>query len=147
MYSNVSSNYRDTIKKRNVISTAYLRIIDDNIIIPASDISIVKLKDYCNDEGKIIGTAMSKELEFVLYNNSNYDLQNKEIEFRYGLKVENDYEYIPYGNFIVTSFKDTKSSNKYLHFSFSLFKIDNIIPLSIPTCIPDKANKCVTPIF
>lgn len=113
MYSNVSSNYRDTIKKRNVISTAYLRIIDDNIIIPASDISIVKLKDYCNDEGKIIGTAMSKELEFVLYNNSNYDLQNKEIEFRYGLKVENDYEYIPYGNFIVTSFKDTKSSNKY----------------------------------
>ena len=49
MYSNVSSNYRDTIKKRNVISTAYLRIIYDNIIIPASDISIVKLKDYCND--------------------------------------------------------------------------------------------------
>lgn len=113
MYINVSEQYKKAIKKRNIISTAYLKIIEDNILIPVSDISTVKLKDYCNDNGKIIGTAMSKELECVFYNNSNYDLQNKELEFRYGLRVDNTYEYIPYGNFIIKSFKNIESHNKY----------------------------------
>ena len=70
--------------------------INNEDFLPSSSLEKVYLKDYCNDEGKIVGTAMLKELEVILKNEKNYDFNGKEFEFYYGLKVGNNFEYIPY---------------------------------------------------
>lgn len=88
-------------------------IIKNNMIIDSNNIISVKLKDYCNDNGNIIGTAMLKELEIELKNKEGYNLSGQIIDFQYGLKVGDKYEYVPYGRYIVQTFEDLKSSNKY----------------------------------
>lgn len=88
-------------------------IIKNNMIIDSNNIITLKLKDYCNDNGNIIGTAMLKELEVELKNKEGYNLSGQILDFQYGLKIGDSYEYVPYGRYIVQSFEDLKSSNKY----------------------------------
>ena len=86
----------------------------DNLKSSLADLTIY---DKCCDKGKYIGNAVAKKVELQLINKDNLDLADQEFELYVGVKLSNgEYEYIPYGNFIVTAYTDTKSNN--------LFKIE-----------------------
>lgn len=124
MYTEVSEALK-SIVKGNLITTK-ARLTFKNFFSDSSDLIIdknissegIKLADYCFDssEGKLIGTAASKELEVEIINKDNYDLADKEFDLELGVLIDREnktYEYVPYGRYVVTSYEDLKSSNKY----------------------------------
>ena len=124
MYLDVSNAFKSTVKSRVITTKA--RLTFKNFFSDSSDLIIdknissegIKLADYCFDssEGKLIGTAASKELEVEIINKDNYDLADKEFDLELGVLTDREnkiYEYVPYGRYVVTSYEDLKSSNKY----------------------------------
>lgn len=73
----------------------------------------VKLTDYCYNNGILIGTAMTKEVEIELRNLQEYDLADKSFKLEIGVLVNGTYEYVPYGEYKVSKYEDLKSSKKY----------------------------------
>lgn len=121
-YTNVSDDYKNAIKSNAVIGTAKITIINnngENTVLDSDILQEVTLKDYCYDEqnGNLIGTTMAKEVEITLINkDKNLDLADKEFLLELGLVLDVDNEireFIPIGNFIVDSYEDLKSNNKY----------------------------------
>ena len=82
MYNNVSNKFKTAINSNSVMTIAKLTYVDTNIAMPQKYLKKVALKDYCNDDGKIIGTTMCKELEIRISNRVNQDdVVGKEISF------------------------------------------------------------------
>lgn len=124
MYLDVSNAFKSTVKSRVITTKA--RLTFKNFFSDSSDLIIDKdisseglnLVDCCYDEenGKLIGTAALKEVEIEINNKNGYDLADKEFELEVGVLINREtleYEYIPYGRYIVVSYEDLKSSNKY----------------------------------
>ena len=124
MYLEVSEALKATVKSRVITTKA--RLTFKNFFSDSSDLIIDKdisseglnLVDCCYDEenGKLIGTAALKEVEIEINNKNGYDLADKEFELEVGVLINREtleYEYIPYGRYIVVSYEDLKSSNKY----------------------------------
>lgn len=120
---NIDGNLRAKIYDEELARVLHFEIADDATVtmqlisgteIDSNDIISCIVKDYCNDEGTVVGTAMLKEIEIELYNRNDYDLNGQWIDFYYGIKVGgNDFEYVPYGRYLVTSFEDEKANKKY----------------------------------
>lgn len=110
---NISDELKTAMQSEVIITTARITVLDDNTVIDGNNLCTVKITDKCYQDGVIIGTAMCKELEIELIND-NFDLADKEFSLEVGVKLPSgEYEYIPYGNYIVKEYTDTKSSNKY----------------------------------
>lgn len=87
----------------------------------------IKIADYCYNNGVLIGTTMAKEVEIEIKNPLNYDLADKFFSLEIGVltdveeideetgetRIAKNYEYVPYGTYIVSKYEDLKSSNKY----------------------------------
>lgn len=101
----------------------------------------VNISDYCFNDGKLIGTAMVKEAEIEIKNSDNYDLADKSFDLEIGVMIDDTneiYEYVPYGEFTVTTYEDLKSNQKYKIISY-----DNMNKLN-----PDfKENTTFNPTF
>ncbi len=118
MYS-VSNDFKIAVDSRAIKATGKIYIPDLDIWIMAnktgtvnSSLIDITLKDNCYVEGKLLGTSCSKEVEIKIKNKDNLDLADKEFELYVGVKLSNNtYEYVPYGNYIVTEYTDTKSNN------------------------------------
>ena len=120
-YTNVSNEFKEIVKSNSI--TASAKIIFPNLnltILPhatdnlKSSLADLTIYDKCCDKGKYIGNAVAKKVELQLINKDNLDLADREFELYVGVKLSNgEYEYIPYGNFIVTAYTDTKSNNKF----------------------------------
>ena len=120
-YTNVSNEFKEIVKSNSI--TASAKIIFPNLnltILPhatdnlKSSLADLTIYDKCCDKGKYIGNAVAKKVELQLINKDNLDLADQEFELYVGVKLSNgEYEYIPYGNFIVTAYTDTKSNNKF----------------------------------
>ena len=123
-YTNVSDEFKEIVKSNSITASAKIVIPSLNItILPyatddiKSSLAELTIEDKCCDNGKYIGNAVAKKVELQLINKDNLDLAGQEFELYVGVKLSNgEYEYIPYGNFIVTAYTDTKSNN--------LFKIE-----------------------
>lgn len=112
MYT-VSDKFKEVVQSNAVVATARIILVADNTVIDGNDLTSVTIRDYCNNDGVIIGTAMSKEVEIELINRG-YDLADKEFLLEVGIEVDTDtIEYISYGNFTVKEYTDMKSNNKY----------------------------------
>lgn len=119
MYINVSDEFKEIVKSNSITAVAKLVFTAPNITIEggatdevASSLQDVVITDSCYDSGQLIGTAMTKEVEINIINKDNLDLADKEFELYVGVKLSSgEYEYIPYGNYIVTEYEDTKSNN------------------------------------
>lgn len=110
---NVSDELKSKLNSNTVTSTARLTFSDPQLVIDENNLVSLKLRDYCYNEGRIIGTNIAKDLEIVIKNN-NYDLQDKEFYLEIGILLDSgEYEYIPYGYFIIDTVEDTKSNNEY----------------------------------
>lgn len=111
---NISNELKAKLFLSNEITaTAKLIFSDPQLVIDSTKLIALTLKDCCYNEGRIIGTNIAKDLEVQLYND-NYDLQDKEFSLEIGILLDDGtYEYIPYGNFIIDTVKDTKSNNIY----------------------------------
>lgn len=118
MYNNISEEAKNKFDSNAITTTGRLRfpsILIDNLplIIDENNLVSIKLKDNCYIDGKIIGNCIAKDVEIELINN-NYDFQDKEFSLELGILIsENNYEYVPYGNFIIDTVEDLKSNNKY----------------------------------
>lgn len=121
MYTEVSNAFKEAVKSRAITAVAkiYFPSLDlwikpnreENVNSSLVDVTI---KDNCCDNGKLFGTAVTKEVEITIINKDNLDLADQEFELYIGVKLENGtYEYVPYGNFIITSYEDKKSSNMF----------------------------------
>ena len=109
----VSNEFKEVVKSNAVISTARITLVADGTVLDGENLVSVVIRDYCENEGAIIGTTMCKEAEIELINN-NFDLADKEFLLELGVEVAEDIiEYIPYGNFIVKEYTDMKSNNQY----------------------------------
>ena len=62
MYA-VSEQFKQKINSDTVAATARITLISDNTVIDGENLVSVKIKDYCYNNGSIIGTAMAKEAE------------------------------------------------------------------------------------
>lgn len=119
MYANVSNDFKNAVDSRAIKATGKIYIPALNIWIMAnktetidSSLIDITLKDNCYVDGKLLGTSCSKEVEIKIKNKDNLDLADKEFELYLGVKLSNNtYEYVPYGNYIVTEYTDTKSNN------------------------------------
>lgn len=119
----VSNDFKNAIKSNTITTNAKLTFYDyygegEDLILTGSNLTdnALHISDYCCDDGKIIGIVASKELECEIINGNNYDLANKQFGLEVGVMIDRTnetYEYIPYGDFIVQSYQDTKSNNKY----------------------------------
>lgn len=103
--------------------------------------SDTKITDYCFKDGILIGTAMTKEVELEIKNSENYDLADKSFDLEIGVMVDDTnkvYEYVPYGEYTVTTYEDLKSNQKY-----KIIAYDNMNKLN-----PDfKENTSFNPTF
>lgn len=112
MYT-VSDEFKNIVKSNAVTAVARITLATSNTVIDGNQLVSVSIKDYCYNNGNIIGTTMCKEAEIEIINN-NYDLADKEFKLEVGVMLPNGtFEYIPYGNYIVKSYTDMKSNNKY----------------------------------
>lgn len=109
----VSEELKDILNTSSaIISTARLTFSDPQLVIDGDNLYSLNIKDYCYNEGRIIGTNIARDVEVEIKNN-NFDLQDKEFYLEIGIQLSNGaYEYIPYGYFIVDNIEDVKSSNK-----------------------------------
>ena len=104
----VTNDFKNMCKS-NVPSGAIGRITvleddpEDNVeITENTDIQSIEIEDNCYVNDKFIGTTVAKKVTVNLFNDDNvYDLENKEIEVKFGFDLNNDEELIPYGNFII----------------------------------------------
>mgnify|MGYP004650650145 CR=1 FL=1 len=144
MYTEASNEARKAVVNSSVTTTAKLTFSDyyeegQDLIIEKNITSDgISLKDYCSKDGKLIGMVSSKELELKV-TNDNYDLDGKEFKLEAGVMLsDGTYEYFPYGKYIVYSYADTKSNNKY-----KLIANDFFVKLN-----PDfSENKAFNPTF
>ena len=124
MYLNVSEQFKSAVK--GLVVTTKAKLVFKNFFSDSSDLIIeknlsnegIKITDYCCDpeKGQLIGTAALKEVEIEIINKENYDLDGKEFELYVATLIDREnltYEYIPYGAYVVISYEDLKSSNKY----------------------------------
>lgn len=109
----VSEELKNILNTSNaIISTARLTFSDPQLVIDGDNLYSLKIKDYCYNEGRIIGTNIARDAE-VEIKNDNYNLQDKEFYLEIGIQLsDGTYEYIPYGYFIVDSIENIKSNNK-----------------------------------
>ena len=133
MYIEVSDEIKNAVRSNVITTTARLTfkeffsdgtdlILDEQNITQENGLTII---DYCfNDkDGKLIGTAMTKEVEVELKNTNNYDLEGKIFDLEVGILTDSEkmtYEYIKYGTYVVTSYEDLKSSKKYKLIAYDL---------------------------
>ena len=112
MYT-VSNEFKENVQSNAVVATARITLVADGTVLDGNNLASVSIKDYCNNNGNIIGTTMCKEAEIEIINNG-YDLADKEFLLEVGVEVAEDtIEYIPYGNFVVKEYTDMKSNNRY----------------------------------
>lgn len=124
MYTNVSEQFKNIVKSNVITSTARLTFKNffpntdnPNLVIEKENITNndIGLTDCCYHDGQLIGTAMLRELEIEIKNTLNYDLADRYFDLEIGILVDNEnltYEYVPFGEFLVVSYEDLKSSNK-----------------------------------
>lgn len=121
MYTEMTDAFKEAVSARAVTAVAkvYFPSLDLWILPEAqenveSSMVDVTIKDNCCDNGKMFGTASTKEVEINIINKDNLNLADLEFELYIGVQLEDEsYEYVPYGNFIVTEYKDKKSHNLY----------------------------------
>ena len=105
MYSNVTEELKSILKSNGIIGTARLTIVDSNTVLGSNSLVDLTITDNCYNEGQLIGTAMSKELEATIVNKNNYDLADKEISCELGVVLsDGTKEFVPYGNYIVKTY-------------------------------------------
>ena len=71
---NVSDELKSKLNSNTVTSTARLTFSDPQLVIDENNLVSLKLRDYCYNEGRIIGTNIAKDLEIVIKNN-NFKIQ------------------------------------------------------------------------
>lgn len=121
MYTEMTQAFKDAVKSSAVTAVAKVYFPSlDLWILPNKQENVnsslveITITDNCSDNGKFFGTAITKEAEVKIINKDNLDLADLEFELYIGVEIEEDnYEYVPYGNFIVTDYQDTKSNNIY----------------------------------
>ncbi len=86
----------------------------DKIVVNNNEYRIknVVYFDDCYEDGNIFGTAIARTLDFEIAN--VIDLEEKELEYFTGIKINGEVHYISLGNFIVTDVQpgDTTNINK-----------------------------------
>ncbi|MCI8273443.1 MAG: hypothetical protein HFJ55_05120 [Clostridia bacterium] len=60
-----------------------------------------KISGSCYVNDKIIGTTVAKKITVDILNEGQYNLDDKEISVKTGIKIGNSIEYIPMGSFII----------------------------------------------
>lgn len=66
-----------------------------------NDLKSFKIENECYVNDKFIGTAVAKKITVDMFNNGQYDLENKEITVKTGIEIDNTIEYVPMGTFII----------------------------------------------
>lgn len=129
MYTNISEELRNKVTNSPVLTTGarltFENYFDDGepLIIDNSELTEVKLQDDCYYDGNIVGNNIAKDLEITIINKQQYDLENREFKLELGILLDNNnYEYIPYGNFIIDTVEDLKS-----HYKFKLQAMDYMV--------------------
>ena len=106
MAYNVSQNYRNIVYSGAALYNCQLYV--NNNLIPITQISSITISspiiDTTNDNGSVfhIGTFISQKLEIKFKNLNGINLTNNpEIELQIGMYVDDDYEYVPIGKYLV----------------------------------------------
>lgn len=126
MYSEVTNTFKEAVKSNVITTTARLTfknffpnaVENQDLVLIGENVSDkgLSIEDDMYNDGTLIGTAMSKEVEVEIFNPSAYDLADKEFDLEVGVMTDREtetYEYVPYGTFIVSDYEDLKSSSKY----------------------------------
>ncbi|MCI8654491.1 MAG: tail fiber domain-containing protein [Clostridia bacterium] len=123
MYTQISEQFKNVVKSNVITATA--RLTFKNFFSDNSNLTLIKndigqnglnLADYCYNNGQLVGTVMSKELEIEINNNNEYDLADKSFDLEIGVLIDKEnliYEFVPYGEYKVITYEDLKSSQKY----------------------------------
>lgn len=106
MAYNVSNNYRTIVYSGGAIYNCVLKV--NNVQVPNTQISSIKISspiiDSTTDTGGMfhIGTFISQSLEIKFRNLDGLDFTtNPLIELSIGMYVDNDYEYVPIGKYLI----------------------------------------------
>ena len=84
------------------IEYATIHIEDDNIdITDKDDLKNFKIESSCYVNDNFIGTAVAKKITVEMFNNGQYELENKKISVKTGIEIDGKIEYIPMGTFII----------------------------------------------
>lgn len=150
MYTNVSDEFKNIVKSNAIIGTARLTIVETNTILDSDVLVDLTITDNCYNNGQLIGTAMSKELEANLINKNNYDLADKELKCEIGVVLsDGTKEFVPYGNYIVKSYEDLKSNNQYKLIAYDYMdklniKYEPMTNITYPTTLKNFYYKLCT---
>lgn len=106
MAYNVSQNYRSVVYSGEALYNCQLYI--NNYLVPIDQIRSIKISspiiDTTTDTGSVfhIGTFVAQQLEIKFKNLDGLDItSNPEITLNIGLYVDNNYEYIPIGKYLI----------------------------------------------
>ena len=84
------------------IEYATIHIEDDNIdITDKDDLKNFKIESSCYVNDNFIGTAVAKKITVEMFNNGQYELENKKISVKTGIEIDGKIEYTPMGTFII----------------------------------------------
>jgi len=106
MAYNVSNNYRNIVYSGGALYDCRLTI--DNTLVSPTQIQSIKISspiiDTTTDTGSMfhIGTFISQSLEIKFRNLNGLNLTNNpNVELEIGMYVDNAYEYVPIGKYII----------------------------------------------
>ena len=133
MYLEASNEFKNAVKSNSITSTARLTFKEffsdgTDLVIGEENITQdggLTIMDFCynDNNGQLIGTTMTKEVEIEIKNPNNYELEGKTFDLEVGVLTNYEkmtYEYIKYGAYVVTSYEDLKSSKKYRLIAYDL---------------------------
>lgn len=155
MYTNVSDEFKEIVKSNAITASAKLVFDSLGITIEGqatdalkSSLSDISITDKCYNSGQLIGTTMAKEVEINIKNKDNLDLADEDFALYVGVKLSSGkYEYIPYGNYIVTEYEDTKSNDIFKIIAYDYmtkFNIDYVNTSEYPISLKNfKNNLCL----
>jgi len=104
---NISKNIRDRFLQNAVVKKAYISIVpladEEPIIIDESNrLQTLDIEDYIYGDSLIGGTVAKKCTVKFLNLDSEFELENREIDIFLGIEMENEsFEYIPFGRYII----------------------------------------------
>ena len=60
-----------------------------------------KIESSCYVNDKFIGTTVAKKITVEMFNNGQYELEDKVITVKTGIQIDGKIEYVPMGTFII----------------------------------------------
>lgn len=153
-YTEVTEEFKNSCKTQiGTNRTGRIYVVEDDLDIKGEKygdkLVNFTIEDNCYVNDKFIGTTVSKKIEVnILNQNNEINLEDKEIKVYAGIKINNNIQEIPFGNFIIEKPKneEVKEKTNFVGYDYMIkfdvkYKDNNIYPIKLNKFFQNLCNQ------